>query len=98
MEKLPQLFQELILCAGAGSNQGSCRVDSGGPLVSKDFEADHRWVQIATVLEAIRDCGDADYPGHCIRFDDPNVFNFINKTIFSNFKGNFCLTFYHKFF
>ncbi len=91
MQKLPQLFQNHILCAGAGGNQGSCKGDSGGPLVSQDFETD-RWIQIATVQGAIRDCGDADYPGLYIRLDDPNVFNFIDTTIFSNYRGNFVFT------
>jgi len=87
VEKLPQLFQSHIFCAGAGGNQGSCKGDSGGPLVTQDFETD-QWIQIATVQGAIRDCGDVDYPGLYIRLDDPNVFSFINTTLFTNFKGN----------
>ena len=86
---LPQLFQNHIFCAGATTgNQGSCKGDSGGPLMYQDSESD-RWIQIATVQGAIRDCGDLDFPGIYIRLDDPSVFNFIFLTIFP--KGTMCI-------
>ena len=67
-QKLPQLFQNHILCAGVTTGtQGSCKGDSGGPLMYQDLERDQRWVQIATVQGAVRDCGDPDYPGLFIK-------------------------------
>jgi len=80
-EKLPILFQNHILCAGEDTgNQGSCKGDSGGPLMYFNSEID-RWIQIATVHGGIRDCGDVDFPGLYIRLDDPVVLNFINSKI-----------------
>ena len=48
-EKLPFLFQGHLLCAGSiGGRRGSCKGDSGGPLLIFDFEKE-AYVQIATV-------------------------------------------------
>jgi secreted trypsin-like serine protease len=88
-KKLPKLFQNHILCAGtATSKQGSCKGDSGGPLMYLDSEID-RWIQIATVHGGIRDCGDIDFPGLYIRLDAPDVFNFIKSIIHPNITGYF---------
>ena len=85
--KLPKLFQNHILCAGEDTgNQGSCKGDSGGPLMYLDSDTE-RWIQIATVHGGIRDCGDVDFPGLYIRLDDPSVLNFINSVIYSNLTG-----------
>ncbi len=88
MEKLPQLFQNHIFCAGASvGSQGSCKGDSGGPLIYQDSLTD-QWIQIATVQGGIRDCGDADYPGLYIRLDDPTVFSFIKSALSDSYQGN----------
>ncbi len=47
----------------------------------QDVEPDLRWVQIAVVQGAVRDCGDVDFPGLYIRLDDPSIFNFIELYI-----------------
>ncbi len=89
MEKLPQLFQSHILCAGATvGSQGSCRGDSGGPLMYQDSLMDH-WIQIAIVQGAIRDCGDPEYPGLYVRLDDPNILSFIKSALNLNFNSNY---------
>ncbi len=80
---MPQLFQSNILCAGVTTgSQGSCKGDSGGPLMYQDLEDRRQWIQIATVQGAIRGCGDLDYPGIFIRLQDPSIFNFIRSTIY----------------
>jgi len=88
-EKIPQLFQNHILCAGATiGSQGSCKGDSGGPLMYHDSLTD-QWIQIATVQGAIRDCGDLEYPGLYIRIDNPDIFSFIKSVLYLNFKGKY---------
>ncbi len=42
-----------------------------------EVEQVQRWVQVALVQGAARDCGDIDFPGIYIRLDDPSIFNFI---------------------
>jgi len=91
-EKLPQLIQNHILCAGNVSfyyvgSQGSCKGNAGGPLMYKDSITD-QWIQIATVHGAIRDCGDLEYPGLYIRLDDPNILSFIRSVLNLNYNGN----------
>ncbi len=46
---------------------GSCSGDSGGPLMYTNTEGGQKWIQIATVQGAVRNCGDEDYPGIYIR-------------------------------
>ena len=86
LEKLPQLFQNHIMCAGAEGPQGSCKGDSGGPLMYHNLETD-QWIQIAIVQGGIRNCGDADYPGLYIRLDDPDILSFIKTALKTDSKG-----------
>ena len=79
-EKLPQLFQDHLLCAGTTvGRQGSCKGDSGGPLLYYDRRMKH-FIQIATVEGGVRDCGDEEYPGIYVRLDHPSVLDFITST------------------
>ena len=81
-EKLPQLFQSHILCAGITTGKkGSCTGDSGGPLMYQDLERNQQWIQIAIVQGAVRDCGDVDFPGLYIRLDESTIFDFIQSAI-----------------
>ena len=80
-EKLPDLFQGHLLCAGVNvGQQGSCKGDSGGPLMYYDFTR-KGYVQIATVHGAVRDCGDEEYPGIYVRLDYPTIYNFISSVV-----------------
>ena len=69
------------MCAGAHvGNQGSCKGDSGGPLMVQDLTS-LKWTQIGIVHGSIGDCGDANYPGIYVRLNHPAVINFINLIV-----------------
>ena len=61
--------------------QGSCKGDSGGPLMIQDLES-KRWVQIGTVAGSVGDCGDINLPGIYVRLNHPSVSNFIDSVIY----------------
>ena len=80
-EVIPQLFQNQLLCAGVSEgNQGSCKGDSGGPLLYKDDDSG-KYIQIGTVRGAFGQCGDRDYPGIFVRVDHPSIWQFISSII-----------------
>jgi secreted trypsin-like serine protease len=80
-EVIPQLFQNQLLCAGVSEgNQGSCKGDSGGPLLYKDDDSG-KYIQIGTVRGAFGQCGDRDYPGIFVRVDHPSIWKFISSII-----------------
>ncbi len=86
-KKLPDLFPNHILCAGSDvGGQGSCKGDSGGPLLFYDKDTDN-WIQFALVQGVARDCGDIDYPGIYIRLEDPAIFSFIRSFLHSTSKS-----------
>ncbi len=79
--KLPQLFQDTVLCAGSDvGGQSSCRGDSGGPLMQLN-RSDKSWIQFAIVQGSIGECGDIDYPGIYVRLDHSSIMSFITWTI-----------------
>jgi secreted trypsin-like serine protease len=83
-EVIPKLYQNQILCAGVSvGNQGSCKGDSGGPLMFKDDESG-KFFQIATVRGAVGQCGERDYPGIFVRVDNPSIWKFISSIIQPN--------------
>ena len=87
-EKVPQLFQNHLICAGSPTDSlGACNGDSGGPLMAKNH-ATNQWFQIATVHGKIGNCEDSDYPAIFVRLDDPKVLKFITSSIFQISKGN----------
>jgi hypothetical protein len=64
-----------------------CRGDSGGPLMFLDRKIG-RYILIAIVEGAIRDCGDVDFPGIYVRMDHPSILDFIESNIKPKSKGN----------
>jgi hypothetical protein len=80
-EKLPQLFQDNLMCAGLRDvGKGACKGVSGSPLMYFDILR-VVYVQIATVHGGIGDCGHEQYPGIFVRLDHPSIWNFIASTI-----------------
>ena len=81
-EKIPELFQDHVLCAGTDvGGQGACHGDSGGPLMFLN-RLNSSWIQFATVQGSVGDeCGDVDYPGIYVRLDHSSVLSFIASTI-----------------
>jgi secreted trypsin-like serine protease len=78
---LPQLFQDHLMCAGEDEgHHGACKEDSGGPLMHKDNDLG-KYIQIASFSNAVRQCGDKDYPEIFVRLNHPSVWNFIASTI-----------------
>jgi secreted trypsin-like serine protease len=78
---LPNLFQDDLFCAGSKfGRQGSCKGDSGGPVMTQDVFS-KKWTQIGIVEAGIGDCGDTDYPGVYIRLNHPLVLEFINYVL-----------------
>ena len=63
------------------NEQGSCKGDSGGPLIIENTETSpNRYVQIG-VVSGSAVCGDERFPGAYARLDNPEISNFIFNTI-----------------
>ena len=78
---LPNLFQDDLLCAGnIIGNQGSCKGDSGGPLMIYNLFS-RIWTQIGIVHGAVGQCGEIDYPGIYIRLNHHLVIDFISGVV-----------------
>jgi secreted trypsin-like serine protease len=75
---LPELFKPNLLCAGYESaEQGSCKGDSGGPLMIFKTKTS-QFFQLGMVAGSVsRSCGDRDIPAYYTRLDYPNIANFI---------------------
>ena len=74
---LPNELQNDLLCAASPvADQGSCKGDSGGPLMIYDWKT-RRWTLVASVEGQIGECGNRDYPGIYVRISQKEVLSFI---------------------
>jgi hypothetical protein len=48
-----------------------------------------RYIQIATVEGAVRNCGDIDFPGIYVRLDHPSIFYFIEESTMPQSNGKY---------
>ena len=57
---------------------GSCKGDSGGPIVVHLTDSPHeRYVLIGLVVGGFGKCGDGSTPGIYVRIEDPEIYRFI---------------------
>jgi secreted trypsin-like serine protease len=74
---LPELFQPHLLCAGyQASSRGSCKGDSGGPLMVFNASAG-QYYQVGMVSGGVSQCGNPDVPDFYIRLDHPEISRFL---------------------
>ena len=66
----------------------SCSGDSGGPLMSFDWNT-RRWILVASVEGQIGPCGNRDYPGIYVRISQEDVFSFIQEYAVESFGGEY---------
>ena len=86
---LPNDLQNNLLCAASTvADQGSCKGDSGGPLMSFDWKT-RRWILVASVEGQIGPCGNRDYPGIYVRISQEDVFSFIQEYAVESFGGEY---------
>ncbi len=57
---------------------GSCKGDSGGPIV-KFIDVEDRYVLVGIVEGGIGKCGNSDYPAIYIRVGDREILSFIQN-------------------
>ena len=61
---------------------GSCKGDSGGPLMKLDLTGQHeQFVQLGVVHGGVGECGNTDFPNIFARLEDPKVLKFIKETM-----------------
>ncbi len=68
---------------------GSCKGDSGGPLMRYTYDngpSSARFVQQGIVQGGVGTCGSKDFPSIYVRVKDPEVFEFIQISL----AGGFC--------
>ena len=80
------------MCAGYEvGGFGACPGDSGGPLMRYVTDtATPKYVQLGIVQGGVNVCGDKLFPDIYTRIEDPEVFNFIQRTAFKS-TGSKCL-------
>ena len=85
---LPNDLQNNLLCATSTvNNQGSCKGDSGGPLMIFNWKT-RRWILVASVEGQIGECGNHDYPGIYVRISQKDVFSFIQELLSRGIDGD----------
>ena len=65
------------MCAGFEHGGGSCKGDSGGPLLKYDHNT-LEYKQIGIVQGGVSNCGDQYFHNIYVRVDEGQILNFIN--------------------
>ncbi len=65
---------------------GSCKGDSGGPIV-RYIDVEDRYELVGIVQGGVAECGHPDFPGIFVRIGEPEVLSFIKDA--SNSKLHF---------
>ena len=78
LDSLPTKFDGgSVFCASnIGTDDGTCRGDSGGPAV---FNDGIKYKQLGVVHGSITSCDGSRFPSIFVRIDNPDVFNWISK-------------------
>jgi secreted trypsin-like serine protease len=81
-----------VLCAGYESaNQGSCKGDSGGPLMVFDTKKS-KFFQVGVVVGGVSSCESKSIPACYTRLDHPEIADFVQSAGKKNSRGkNQCI-------
>lgn len=76
-------MRKILSCSGhANGGYGSCKGDSGSPLVKFEYGDPYpRYVQLGVIVGGVGACGNRDYPSTYTRIEDFEVMNFINAVL-----------------
>ena len=84
-KNLLTLFQSLITFqANRRSDDGTCKGDSGAPLLMEKFNGDEiTIVQVGILHGGAEECSNKRFPAIFNRLSNPSIFKFVFREIFS---------------
>ena len=77
-----QLYFNVSTTGNTAARQGSCKGDSGGPLMIFNTK-NYRYEQVAIVAGGLypEDCGNTKFPGIYTRLDHPDIVSFVKSSL-----------------